>query len=135
MSVSVISYFVLLSMSSGISKLRTQSFCLLAWADLKKKNYPVSPRDAQEMFMSIVFLRLSSVAKSSSLQRKFSNCLLVALLGLTILLRLSSSFVSCILTLFSQDLSLLSLSCCVVLNELKPSYIVSSGSIFTQPGP
>ena len=80
--------------------------------------------------MSNVFLRLSSVAKSSSLQRKFSNCLLVALLGLTILLSLSSSFVSCNLTLFSLDLSLLSLSCCLVLIELKHSYIVSSGSIF-----
>ena len=103
-------------------------FLPLGLGGSKKKVDPVSPRDSQEMFMSIVFfLCLSSVAKSSSLQSKFSNCLLVALLGLTILLSLFSFFVSCYLTLFSLDLSLLSLSCCLVLIELKHSYIVSSG--------
>ena len=70
--------------------------------------------------MSIVFLRLSSVAKSSSLQRRLINCLLVALFGFMIMFSLSNSFVSCSRTWFLLDLSLLSLSCC----------LVSKGSIF-----
>ena len=79
--------------------------------------------------MSIVFLRLSSVAKSKSLQRRLISSLLMALFGLMILFSLSSSFVSYNLSLFSLDLSLPSLSCCLVLIDSKHSYIVSRGSI------
>ena len=82
------------------------------------------------MFMSMVFLRLNSVAKSSSLLRIFNSCLLVALFGLTILFRLSSSLVRVLLDLFLLDLSLFSLSSCVFFIELKHEYIVSSGSFF-----